>query len=346
MSARRAILLSLGEYGPDRLSPVERQNLLPRLLDLYRDDPDPGIHGAAEWLLRKWEASAELKPIDKVLATGEASRVASAHGGQRQWYLTGQGQTMTVVVKPGEFWMGDAHERHRRRIERSFAIASKEVTVEQFLRFRKRQGLVYDKLFAPTGDCPVNQVSWYDAAAYCNWLSKEEGIPKEQWCYVPNKDDEYADGMSMAPDYLTRTGYRLPTEAEWEFACRAGADSGYSFGEAVDLLGKYGWFYGNSLGKSHPVGSMKTNDLGLFDLHGNDWEWCQDVYGAYPRAADDKVTVDHNNSTNIKSNDRRVLRGGSFVHLLSYSRSATRNITGPAYRVSYGGFRPARTFIP
>ena len=341
VSARRAILLSLGEYGPDRLSSGERQ----KLSGLYRDDPDPGIHWAAEWVLRPWGASGELTAIDKGLGTGEASRVASAPGGPRQWYLTSQGHTMTVVVKPGEFWMGEGEvRRHRRRIERSFAIASREVTVNQFLKFRKDHE--YDEPFAPTGDCPVNDVSWYDAAAYCNWLSEQEGIPKDQWCYVPNAKGEYTAGMSMSPDYLKRTGYRLPTEAEWEYACRAGADSAYSFGEAVDLLGKYGWFDGNSLGKSHPVGLMKSNDLGLFDMHGNDWEWCQDVYREYPKAANNMATVDANISTDISSNVGRVLRGGSFANLPSAARSANRNDLGPADRSFNFGVRPARTFTP
>jgi serine/threonine protein kinase/formylglycine-generating enzyme required for sulfatase activity len=338
VSVKRAIQLSLGEYGLDRLPPTERRNLLPRLLELYQDNPDPGVHGAAEWLLRQWGASDELEKRDKELTTGKVE-------GKRQWYVNRQGQTMVVVPKPGEFWMGEGGLRHRRRIARSFAIASREVTVEQFLRFRMDDNS--NKLYAPTGNCPVNSVSWCDAAAYCNWLSEKEGIAKEQWCYEPNKEGKYAEGMKMAPDYLKRTGYRLPTEAEWEFACRAGADTGYSFAESADLLGKYAWFAGNSLSKSHPVGSLKPNDLGLFDMHGNVWEWCQDAYKSFAKGADDTYIEDKEDlQYDIRIEASRMLRGGSFNNLASYVRSAYRNYNGPAYRISYGGFRPARTFSP
>jgi hypothetical protein len=123
VSSRRAILLSLGEYGLDRFSQVQRQSVLPRLLQLYRDDVDPGIHGAADWLLRRWQMEGELKKIHKELATGRVE-------GKRQWYLNGQGQTMVVLVNAGEFWMGEGQERHRQKIGRSFAVTSKEVTVE------------------------------------------------------------------------------------------------------------------------------------------------------------------------------------------------------------------------
>ena len=300
------------------------------MLQLYRDDPDPGIHGAAEWLLRQWQASDELKEIDKGLATGKVE-------GKRQWYVNRQGQTMVVVPKPGEFWMGEGKERHRQQIGRSFAIASKEVTVDQFLRFRKDHE--YVKEYAPTGDCPVNMVSWYDAAAYCNWLSEQEGIPKEQWCYVPNEEGKYAEGMKMAPNYLQRTGYRLPTEAEWEYACRAGAETGYSFGESEDLLGKYAWFDANSLSRSHPVGSLKPNDLGLFDMHGNAWEWCQDAYEAVG-AGGGKTTED------IRDNNKRVFRGGSFDHHAANERSAYRGWSLPAAHDDDVCFRPARTLAP
>ncbi len=335
VSVKRAILLSLGEYGLDRLSLAERQNQLPWLVELYRDDPDPGIHGAAEWLLRQWQASDEMKAINKGLATGKVE-------GKRQWYLNRQGQTMVVVPTPGEFWMGESQEKHRRKIDRIFAIASKEVTVEQFLRFRKEHE--YDKQYVSTVACPVNAVSWYDAAAYCNWLGEQEGLPKEEWCYEPNQQGQYAAGMKVAPDYLKRTGYRLPTEGEWEHACRAGGDTLYSFGESADLLEKYGWFDKNSLSKSHPVGLLKSNDLGLFDLHGNDWEWCQDVYKPYPDGVDGKAYDDKEADIGIiTGKDSRVLRGGSFDYRASNVRSSYRNLFVPSYRVGSYGIRPSRT---
>lgn len=333
VSARRAILLSLGEYGRDGLSQDHRLNFLPRLLQLYRDDPDPGIHGAAEWLLGQWQVADQLKEIDKGLATGNVE-------GQRRWYINRQHQTMMVVPKVGEFWMGEGLERHKHQIKRSFAIASKEVTVEQFLRFRK--GHVYYKLHAPSSDCPVNGVTWYDAAAYCNWLSEQEGIPKEQWCYLRNEEDKYEAGMKMAANYLQRTGYRLPTEAEWEHACRAGAETGFSFGEAEDLLGKYAWYSVNAANISHPAGSLRPNDLGLFDMHGNTWEWVQDVYTKYVKTEGGKVTSDKE----VNKQDNRVLRGGSFHLHASSVRSAHRSYFVPTNRFGDYGFRPARTFTP
>lgn len=340
-SIKQAILQSLGEYGLDRLVPFERSIMLPKLLQLYKDDPDPGIHSAAELLLRQWQATDELKKIDKELMTGKVE-------GKRQWYLNRQGDTMVVIAKPGEFWMGSEWgnelRRHRRRVDRNYAMASKEVTVDQFLRFR--DGHNYQKEYVPTDDCPVNQVSWYDAVAYCNWLSEQEGIPKEQLCYKPNKDGKYADGMTMAADYLKRTGYRLPTEAEWEYACRAGTDTEYSCGDSEDYLVKYGWTNSNSLSKSHPVGSLKSNDLGLFDMHGNDSEWCQDMYFQYPKSTDYKAIDDTEGTTSIPPKNSRVLRGGNFLYQSSDLRSASRSASEPSGHFSMFGFRVARTLPP
>jgi len=338
VSVRRAILLSLGEFGVDRLSLAERRNHLRRFLQLYRDDRDPGIHGAAEWLLRKWSASEELEKMDNSLATGKVKD-------DRQWYINGQGQTMMIVPRPDVFWMGEGPEKHRRKIDRSFAIASKQVTVEQFRAITGRDPS--NKKESPTADCPATSISWYDAAEYCNKLSEKEGIDKDQWCYIPNADGTYKAGMAMPPNYLQRTGYRLPTDAEWEFSCRAGSETGFSFGEAEEILVEYGWYFVNALSKSHPVGSLKPNDLGLYDMHGNVWQWCQSVYLPYLKGGDNQPYKDTEDETGKIADDKsRVLRGGSFISLASVVRSANRFDNAPTYRLYIFGFRVARTLPP
>jgi formylglycine-generating enzyme required for sulfatase activity len=152
--------------------------------------------------------------------------------------------------------------------------------------------------------------------------------------------------MKMAADYLRRTGYRLPTEAEWEFACRAGAETGYSFGEPEDLLGKYAWYSGNALSRSQPVGTLRPNDLGLFDMHGNVSEWVQDRVKAYIKTEGGKAAKDLEDIFDINSKDYRVSRGGSFYVHTSLVRSAKRYSGAPATRSIDYGFRPARTFTP
>src|SRR5207245_2846071 len=139
-------------------------------------------------------------------------------------------------------------------------------------------------------------------------------IPPDQRCYLPNQAGKYEAGMTMAPNYLQRTGYRLPTEAEWEYACRAGAETTFSFGDAPEVLGKYAWYYVNSFSKSHPVGLLKPNDLGLYDMHGNAWEWSQDEYKEYVKAEGGKAIADTEDIADLaarKNPTVRVLRGGS-----------------------------------
>jgi formylglycine-generating enzyme required for sulfatase activity len=272
ISVRRAAVLALGELNSDRLPTAERDLLAPRLVELYRQGPDPGLHAAVGWLLWEWGQKEKVAAVDAELA-GKGWL-------ERRWYVNSQKQTMVILQEPGVFWMGGGKGRHQWKIARSFAVAAHEVTVEQFRRFRKDHKPVAQ--YAPTDDCPVNNVSWYDAVAYCNWLSKQDGIPEEEWCYPSEEDIEKSlkekKSLRMPKDYLHRKGYRLPTEAEWEYACRARSDTDWAHGDAEELLGKYAWYYVNSGGKSHPVGTRRPNDFGLFDMHGNDWEWCQDWY--------------------------------------------------------------------
>jgi formylglycine-generating enzyme required for sulfatase activity len=228
---------------------------------------------------------------------------------------------------------------HRQRIGRTFALATKPVTVGQFLRFRKDHD--YRKAMAPTEDCPVNRTDWYMAAAYCNWLSDQEGIPKEQWCYETNRQGEVTE---LKEQYLSLIGYRLPTEAEWEYACRAGAMTSRYYGETEDLLGRYAWWVGSSKGQSRPVGSLKPNDFGLFDMHGQVWVWCQERFKVYAENAGTRVVDDTEDSLIINDREARLLRGGSYLNRPGGVRSAHRNWNVPAYRPTDVGFRPARTF--
>jgi eukaryotic-like serine/threonine-protein kinase len=348
VSIQRALILSLGECEEGRLRSDKRIDWTTKLLNLYRNDPDPGIHGAAEWLLSKWRNENQIQAIDKELRKVPLPTLSvdqgetSSKGNNRRWYINSQGQTMVVIRGPVQFLMGDNH--HQEQIGHSFAIASKEVTVEQFETFLKENPRVQaknSKPFSPIPTCPMNSVSWYDAAAYCNWLSEREGFPEDQWCYGPNEKGDYAGGMKVMSNAENRKGYRLPTEAEWEYSCRAGASTGYSFGEPWELVEKYGWYYKNSPIRTQPVGSLKPNDLGLFDLHGNVWEWCEESINELKMIGNTThITI----STFLEDKDPRMLRGGSFDLQPTSVRSADRGWNAPSYRNGNYGFRPSRTY--
>jgi hypothetical protein len=234
---------------------------------------------------------------------------------------------------------------HKRRIGRSFALATHEVTVQQFLAFRKAH--VCNRQYAPTPDCPVNLVTWYQAAAYCNWLSEQEQIPRDQWCYEPNSRGEYAEGMKVKANYLQLAGYRLPTEAEWEYACRAGAVTRRYYGETEAFLGKYAWYIMNSQERRMlPVGSLMPNDLGLFEMLGNALEWTHDPSLPYTPGPAGQASEDRGQTGEITDRLFRVTRGGSFLIHASNVRAAFRRPYQPTYGSLNLGFRPARTLPP
>jgi formylglycine-generating enzyme required for sulfatase activity len=347
-SIRRALILALGTYGTEGLSPGEREPLVGRLLDLYRNDPDAGIHGAAEWTLRQWDQQEKIKTAEAELAQPKGKAQ-----GNRHWYVNGQGQTFVLIEGPVEFRMGsppDEPERfgnealHQQAIPRRFAIATKEVTLAQYQEFTRKYpqfALSEDKIkqHGLTSDRPIIGVTWFIAAAYCNWLSEREGIPKDQWCYSPNKKEEYDKEMTIPANALRRQGYRLPTEAEWEYACRAGTLTSRYYGSSLTLLDRYAWYQKNSGDPSRvqPCGRVLPNDLGLFDILGNVYEWCQDRSGSEPRGKDSSIH-------DIIDDSPCLLRGGSFSGLPAVVRSANRFWIAPALRYTANGFRPARTY--
>jgi formylglycine-generating enzyme required for sulfatase activity/serine/threonine protein kinase len=263
--------------------------------------------------------------------------------------VTSRATGMVLVhIGPGEFDMGsgdddkgaESHEkpRHHIRITKSYYLGKYEVTRGQFRRFvddtgykteGERDGTgaegwnenktkwVKDPKctwlhpgFEQTDEHPVVDVSWNDAAAFCAWLSKKEG-----------------------------GSYRLPTEAEWEYACRAGSTTRYSFGDDPGTLGDFAWFVGNADYKTHPVGQKKANGFGLYDMIGNVWEWSSDRHARdyYQRSpADDPQGPSDENLSN------RVRRGGGWAYDPRYCRSTVRFYSAPACRDFNLGFRVVR----
>ncbi len=227
------------------------------------------------------------------------------------------------LIPAGEFTMGsppgegkpDEHPQHPVRITKPFWIGAREVTVGEFRQFVNESGYTVTsegwKTAFPsqTDDHPVSGINWTEAKAFCDWLSKKE-----------HKE------------------YRLPTEAEWEYACRAGSAGKYCFGDDGAALGEYAWHSGNSGSQTRPVGQKKPNPWGLHDVHGNAWEWCADWYGS-----DYYASSPTDDPQGPSSGADRVLRGGSWSYDPRSARSAMRGRLAPDDRDLNFGFRVART---
>ncbi|HPZ06576.1 MAG TPA: SUMF1/EgtB/PvdO family nonheme iron enzyme [Candidatus Eremiobacteraeota bacterium] len=174
---------------------------------------------------------------------------------------------------------------------------------------------------------PLVYVSWFGSVAYCNWLSEQEGLEK---CYG---DINYRGQVDV-----TKNGYRLPTEAEWEYACRAGTTTDYYWGDTMNDA--FCWHSGNSQKNHHNVGTAggggHPNNFGLFDMSGNVWEWCSDWFGNYP-------STPVVNPVGPKGGTYRVVRGGSWNKDAHQSRSANRSSIWPGSRSHSLGFRIAKT---
>jgi len=219
-----------------------------------------------------------------------------------------------VLMPAGTFMMGspsdedgrdDDERRHRVTISQPFYMQTTEVTQGQWRAVMGND----PSHFNSCGDnCPVEQVSWDDVQAFIRRLNNREGAGR----------------------------YRLPTEAQWEYACRAGSTTRFCFGDDESRLGDYAWYDRNSGRRTHSVAQKKPNAWGLYDMHGNVWEWCADWYDAYPSG---HVT----DPTGPSSGSDRVYRGGSWLGYARLCRSAIRVNYTPGDRNDFLGFRLTRT---
>jgi formylglycine-generating enzyme required for sulfatase activity len=226
-----------------------------------------------------------------------------------------------VLIPPGEFVRGDAPKVFRVVLTKPFWMSETEVTIAEYKKYREPNSREADNF-------PAGGVAWEDAAAFCNWLSEQE---KRRPCYRQ-------EGNNWFP-VPTGNGYRLPTEAEWEYACRAGTNTLYFFGDDRGLLEQYGWYVKNGNGDRHPVGSLNPNPFGLYDMYGNVWEWCQDYYD---RKAYEQSPL--NDPLGPAAGPRHVIRGGHANDDGLKCESRYRDLTTPQSFNAWNGFRIVRVW--
>jgi|688.fasta_scaffold06594_17 formylglycine-generating enzyme required for sulfatase activity len=227
-----------------------------------------------------------------------------------------------VLIPKGTFMMGSPESeegrdkndetQHEVTISKDYYLGVYEVTQAQYEKMMGKNPSYFQgaKVGNENANLPVEKISWDDAVEFCKKLSD---LPEEK-----------------------KVGrvYRLPTEAEWEYACRAGSKTAYSFDDEEGLLPEYGWFKRNSSDRTHTVGLLEPNAWGLYDMHGNVWEWCSDWYVEYPQGA-------VSDPTGPKEGSDRVIRGGGWNSGAADCRSAYRGGSTPGDRFYSLGFRLA-----
>lgn len=254
------------------------------------------------------------------------------------FYRIGNPVLEMVKVEGGTFMMGskddnhiaenDEQKQHEVKLN-SFEINKLEVTVWEWKDYCKKtkKKMPITPTWGWNDNSPITNITWFDAIEYCNWLSKVEGLKQVYIAVGPNVKCDF-----------TANGYRLPTEAEWEFAAKGGNKSKGNVFAGANNSNEIAWWIKNSDRKPHAVGTKLPNELGIHDMSGNVWEWCWDWYNK-----DYYKTEDGNNPKGPIRGEKKAVRGGSWDSQENYLRTANRISTDPNKTNEFYGFRLART---
>ncbi|MGI9471146.1 MAG: bifunctional serine/threonine-protein kinase/formylglycine-generating enzyme family protein [Rubripirellula sp.] len=295
-----ALLMALGQYDAPSDSEIAEDQVVSQAIERVMQSAvgarDPGTMSAANWLIECWGMQAALD-----------GRLSSPPGGvlaSPLWRTTPSGHVMVRF---------DASQHPG--VGRVFEVATQEVTVEQFLKLLPHTH--YNAAVSLSSDYPMNVVQWENALRYCRLLSEAEHL--DEMCFPPV--DEIESGFVPEDGFLDLGGYRLPTAAEWEFACRAGTTGSRYFGENGQVVRYYA--HCETKESARPAGSLKPNDAGLFDMFGNIMEWTGTIVG-----------------------EKRALRGGAYSWEGNEMRVDISSDALPGTEFNSIGFRVVRTVEP
>lgn len=391
-----SLILSMGQFSKSQIPDSRRKSMIPLLLDVFINHPDAEVHASARWLLQSWGAKSQLASAELKLRSAEPNPGHRWHvdlAGNTFVIFEPIDQFLMGTTEPnrekakGQSSYTDGEQRHLRRIPRRFGICMHESTGRQFEAFETYMVDVWRQKMATldsenqteakqlkawiadisrrqkrrseySPDAPIVEVSWIRALAYCRWLSDEYSTGH---CLPPvarlqQQYDKKTD-VPLLQKHIQRPGYRLPTAAEWEYACRANTSTLRPTGTALSRLKSYAWYGADRNFMPRSVGTLKPNGFGMFDMLGNASEWCLTWF---QESLPDKTLAISGELVSSEQSDpiwpdigktqtgwqslSREYRGASFQDNAGDVRTSKRFYSRPFNGHAYLGFRLARTY--